>query len=113
MELSFDFPLGEVIGIHPLVVRCRLSFFEPDIYSSQVPSFNSRSTRVNSYELHAILAIDEVELIREVNNTFEKLCFLYESGLCVDLQLLILILVSLLKSQIDLAGLANVYSLRV
>ena len=65
-ELGDNLALYKVVLVHAPIVGFSLSLFKPDVERAQLPTFHTLQAGVKCHDLHAILSIDEVELIREV-----------------------------------------------
>lgn len=106
--------VGRVARVHSLICTLVLAFLEPDIQGAKVPLFDARAARVNGHELHAILAIQKVKLVREIDDTLEALFVVAEQGcLRIDLQLLFALRVNLLQGEVQLVRRADCFALGV
>ena len=61
-------------------------------------------TAVGGHQLDGVLAVDQVELLREIDGARETPRVGVEGGLRVDLQLLVLARVRLFESEVNLVG---------
>lgn len=101
-ELCNNLSLKVIVLVDSLIVSLRLTLLEPNLKLTELPSRWLRSARVKRNERHLVIAIDEIELRSKVNLADKLVQLLAPKRLGVDLQLVIILRVSFLESQIDL-----------